>query len=577
MLSETTSAYETTGRGRVLSNVTRYLCAGAYLDSRFRDAVLDELLDDPYRAVAPSYGGVDLRPVLLHCLRARRHVIGRDVIITVLLAAGVLISFPTVGSTYLALLPVALLTIRRLRSAPVTRTLLIAWCLLNLVGWFLIGFLQGVMTALSSRPPAGAPDLPEVYDVLGQAAAAWFFMVAPFVVTIGYRIFWYSTLAVTLRPGVRHVDPPVPADVASRLRYVDQAQWGNLTLYGTEDPFLGAGGVRRSWSIVVELDRPKSSGDGQVGKGRRKATIDPVALHEHIRRRLTEMRDDVVTPQESIKRLHISHHLAARGTFRRLDWSDGAPDRPWQHQSHPLIDPGTGLPRFDIPAELLETIIRNPQAGLRYYQRVTVGAESPELAAPTGGVIVPGEDQEVTVSAFIYLAVEGRLLYTQFVVTALPPCRREYHVVDTLPTLSGVQIAWQAVRALRPSLLADVLCAPFRLIGALDLRRQFRDGDPRRSLVYPFGATRSVRELGAEPEATTFIQRLDIDKYAKLIERRLTEGVLDFLEAHDIDTAAYRQQAAALHNYGVMISGGDVSGPIAAGTDAQAVSIQQHS
>ncbi len=37
-----------------MSNTTRYLCAAGYLDTRFREAVLEEeLVRDPYRGVAP--------------------------------------------------------------------------------------------------------------------------------------------------------------------------------------------------------------------------------------------------------------------------------------------------------------------------------------------------------------------------------------------------------------------------------------------------------------------------------------------------------------------------------------------
>ncbi|CAM5299730.1 putative protein OS=Streptomyces antimycoticus OX=68175 GN=SANT12839_043370 PE=4 SV=1 [Streptomyces antimycoticus] len=47
------------------------LCAGAYLDDDFRDAVLDELYVHEERAVAPSLG-IDAARVLAHALRARR-------------------------------------------------------------------------------------------------------------------------------------------------------------------------------------------------------------------------------------------------------------------------------------------------------------------------------------------------------------------------------------------------------------------------------------------------------------------------------------------------------------------------
>ncbi|WP_328476436.1 hypothetical protein OHA21_21870 [Actinoplanes sp. NBC_00393] len=69
------------------TTATRHLCAGAYLDERFRDTALREVYHRPARAVALSYG-YSLTPVLAHCLRARSAALLRDtLIITVLLIA----------------------------------------------------------------------------------------------------------------------------------------------------------------------------------------------------------------------------------------------------------------------------------------------------------------------------------------------------------------------------------------------------------------------------------------------------------------------------------------------------------
>ncbi|MBR7838315.1 hypothetical protein KDL01_33910 [Actinospica durhamensis] len=59
------------GRGYAASNVTRLLCAGTYLDDGYRRAVIQALLTERFRQVAPSYG-YDVIPVLGHALAARR-------------------------------------------------------------------------------------------------------------------------------------------------------------------------------------------------------------------------------------------------------------------------------------------------------------------------------------------------------------------------------------------------------------------------------------------------------------------------------------------------------------------------
>nr|BFE87980.1 hypothetical protein GCM10020093_105810 [Planobispora longispora] len=215
---------------------------------------------------------------------------------------------------------------------------------------------------------------------------------------------------------------------------------------------------------------------------------------------------------------------------------------------------------------------RHPQGGLRHYQRVTIGAEAPEVRSPAGHLLAPGEDQELVVSAFIHLAVEGRMLYTQFVVTVLPPVRDYFHIVDELPVLTKPGVVWRALVHAPAELAADAMFAPGRLVRTVVrmARANRASRNPARYPVYPFGARLSVRELGAEFREDRFTQILDADKYSKLIERRLTEAVLDYLEAKDVDTSGYRAQAATLTNYGALITGGTFNGPVAAGSGAHA-------
>jgi hypothetical protein len=70
------------------SESTRYLCAAAYLDRGFANQVITKVLEEEHRAVAPSYG-VDVVPVVRHCLTAERRRRLRDLaLIGVVLVGG---------------------------------------------------------------------------------------------------------------------------------------------------------------------------------------------------------------------------------------------------------------------------------------------------------------------------------------------------------------------------------------------------------------------------------------------------------------------------------------------------------
>ncbi|PZG20996.1 hypothetical protein C1I98_37285 [Spongiactinospora gelatinilytica] len=563
-----------------LQNATRYLCAGAYLNGRFRDRVLRELLDDRYRAVAPSFGGVDLVPVLAHCLRAERLSVLRDAFITVLLIVSLLV-WPAV-LFILPWVPLVLLSAPAVRRGPATSkaTLLLATGLLLPVFGYLI-IMSGVGTGFDTAPG----ELPSPGALLGPLVIA----ALPFALAIGYRVMWYLTLSERLKPGFHDglTDDGIAAH-RDRLEYIARAQWGNITLYGAENPFVGAGDVHRSWSIAVELDRlrrPPGRSPGSAGySGRddpvrdRQVEIDVVDLHDFVRSRLLQMRDAVRDPAQVIAGLHITDHLAVRGTFTRRDWPD-ARARTWHgpHNSHPLIDPGSGMPHYAARKDTIDAVSRHPQGGVRHYQRVTVNVDGQDIRNADGFLLAPAEDRGIVVSAFIHLAVEGRMLYTQLVVTVLPPVAAQFHEIDKLPALPKPIVVWRAALSGRNDLVADVVFAPGRLIrtAVQNIRRGIRQRNPARYLVYPFGARESVRELGAAIDVDRFTHVLDADKYTKLIEQRLTEAVLDYLEARDIDTTAYRQQAATVINNGAIITGGTVTGPVAAGAHAQARQ-QQH-
>ncbi|GAA3014798.1 hypothetical protein [Streptosporangium longisporum] len=565
-----------------MQNSTRYLCAGAYLDDHFRDRVLREVLDDPYRAVPPSHGGFDLLPVVLHCLRAERLLLVRDVVVSVLLTAACLLASSIGGIVLSLMLLAALFTLPRMRRLPLGQRI-VSVLVLQFLITLPLTLVFSVITVLRFLTASYQPS----FDVNGTVTPvasdhpllSLLLLFCAFAVALGYRVVWHFTLRVMLKPGATAGRIDEAPRFADRLAYIDRAQWGNITLYGNEYPFVGAGDVQRSWSIVVELDRLKGEkGDPHHGT-RPRAHIDPVDLHAFVRTRLLEMRDAVEFPGERVERLHISDQLAVRGVFTRTEWPNVTGPRSWREQGHPLIDPDTGLPRFSAGKETVDAVIRNPQGGIRHYQRVTVTAEAPEIR--DGDVqLAPAEDQEVVVSAFIHLAVEGRMLYTQCVVTVLPPVRDDFQI-DRLFSLGDAALVGAAFEHAGLKLVADVMFAPARLVRTAyqAMRRSRSAANPAAFLLYPFGSRFSVRELGAAHRTDRFMQRLDAVKYSRIIEQRLTEAVVDYLEAFGVETSGYRQQATSVIDHSVHFvdngvhvnSGGTVNGPVAAGSGATAV------
>ncbi|MQY04432.1 hypothetical protein [Actinomadura macrotermitis] len=581
-----------------LQNDTRYLSAAVYLDRTLADRVIAEYVDDEHRAIVPSFG-FDLGPVVLHALRARRLRLLRDLVLGLLWpVCMVLLPFTTFTYGLLLVVPAILLVVpwRRL-----------SWPWRIAVFWVVTGpvllypaLMLFLLLSSDGSPSTGLGTYDEETGTSGIGGPLERLFPGPVLllillavatvfaaVFIGHIALVYRILARELRPGTVGAGPPSHSERVGRLlKRIVSAQRGNVTLYSGENPFLGAGDVlapwSRSWSVVLELDRAATGPLGGEGKT---APVDPAVMHDRIRAALHGMRDQwppptpggpapdevrPLPPNERIAGLVTGPHIVASGLCAQLPRAFD-PAGGGTFHGHPLIDGRFGVPYAVATPAGIDALVRHSQSGIRCYQRVTVGAWGQAVTGRDGRPVAPAEDQAIAVSCFVHLAVEGRMLYGQFVATALPPIRRQFRVVDALPDWSTPELLLRSLLAGWRRIPAGALLAWPRVVKTCwqILRGTIAagsGGDPAKRMVHDYGARISVRELAAEPGFTTFLQTLDTDKYIRLIERRVNEALLDHLSGEcGIDVSAYRAQAATVLNEGVIMTGGTVNGQVAAG------------
>ena len=517
------------------SDTTRRLCCAPYLDPTFGQAVIREVVENERKAVPPSYG-FDLDPVVRHCLRARRLVLIRCAIVTGLLLAG-LCAAPFVTVAWLAICAVAVaLRSSTVRELPRTVRLLMFGGAAVLAICFAgsIVLQQLIATAefgsLSSRDEYGSDDFGSggFTDALAVSAfGAWQ------LVPLGLAAAMFLALFLARRHAYGVVTTELAADapahaprtgsprVEHRLGLVAAMQRGNVVVHET-NPFAGAGGIRHDWSFAIAL-RPA------VGAERDGPTrIDGGELNRHVHDAILALRGDGLRADERIPNVFVVPYVAADG-YRR---SDDA-----------LIDQRTRTPYTMASPETVAAIEGCPQGGLRHYLRAVIPASGKEVRTPDGRLVLPAQDSGIGVTAFVHLAVEGGMLYTEFVATVQPPVRRAYHFVDILrPERIQVHAAIDTLK----NMLADNLLSPLLLVqigwDALRLpsrmARSARTADEFR--FYDYGAAFSVRDLASEHPTVKFLQQLDGNKYIKLLDKAVTESVLAFLEARGVDTAEYR-------------------------------------
>jgi hypothetical protein len=282
-----------------VSEASRLLCAGTYLDTDYRDQVIDELYLSEQRVVAPSFG-FDAARVLAHALRARRVELAWAVAVTLLMVIG------TVASRWLLVLvvPGLLMTfgkaIKGTADAPPTHRRLPSF-LLRWIGRLLLAYLvcYSVAQGLGGASGAAAPSSPS--QALEGAAApeagvgkesgygSALLTVLDFM-TLDIRPWeaWVS-LTVLLALGAcvagqelhfvrvlrgelsRRGFASAAVDRAERFqgrrflwatRRIRLEQHSPLVMYHEAHPFCGAGAAQDPWVLAVEL-RPNGTRERQ--------------------------------------------------------------------------------------------------------------------------------------------------------------------------------------------------------------------------------------------------------------------------------------------------------------------------
>jgi hypothetical protein len=83
------------------NEATRHLCVAAHSDRSFRDFVIEQLIDEKYKAFAQSVG-VDLPTVVKHCLGARRLASKRELLLSLLALPFLISALIILGSSRLS-------------------------------------------------------------------------------------------------------------------------------------------------------------------------------------------------------------------------------------------------------------------------------------------------------------------------------------------------------------------------------------------------------------------------------------------------------------------------------------------
>ncbi|MFD7702528.1 hypothetical protein [Streptomyces caelestis] len=525
------------------SEASRLLCAGVYLDSGYRDRVIEQLYLHEQRVVAPSLG-FDAARVLAHALRARRQellwataVLGLWVVGGPL--SGGLLAFLLWPSLLLAVAP---LLRGRAAQPPWYRRLaafLARWTGRVLIGFALLtlgtvafgggtdddsGYDSGYDSSYGSGGGDVLESLTDSFATLAEPWQAWLgigVLVCIGLCAAAQRNQFARVLAAELSP--RRFPDAVgdPAEQAEGQRFrrlahrIRLEQHTPLVMYHEARPFCGAGEAYDTWVLAVEL-RPDEEKKQQPLSNR--------AILDRVRPLLEQLRvpAEYAGPgvRDRLRRLEIDEcvFLPAEGLLTR----DQAPYGPAEFEQHRgrAVEEG-GEKR-------------------RHFLRIRVG----------------GWEEELVVTVFVRVHTQGRMLMLEIAPHVLTPVRADFKDADRTSHRFRNdnpfgRIAGAAV--LVPGSVGRSLVTLGR--GAVYVWRLLTGGHAH---ALPDGPALSVRELASAPTGSTF-QEMDVARYLRSVQDRIGRGVRLALAEAGYETGEFVQKIVNISNGAVHIGRADNS------------------
>ncbi|WP_290061689.1 hypothetical protein [Amycolatopsis solani] len=521
-------------------DTTRYLCAASYLDPGYSTRAIKEFLVEPTRPV-PASPGIDAGRVLTEAVRARARRKNYDVILVLLMAVVVALSWDNLLLYAWIVLSVLLVAARAGKTAystqrPFNPKTLVVIGLSIVVAWLVLTYSDVLFEDPRSRYAVRADDYYDETSGSGTARLVVGIVLAVVVLVVVTMERWSLWNLLTTR--FRRLAPPAPdtgslsgaftEDFRGQLaRYRGEDEFAGapgapLVVYRGYNPFVGAGFRRAAWSMAIPLERVEDDEDAPEPR----PELTTVALYEGIRAAIANLRaSSALSPDRRLAGLTVTEAVftPAAELIDHLAEPEAAAYLP-DIERPPL----TRLPEAHV-----ERLRTEPKEWARYYLCFQVETW----------------DRELVLTTFLHVAVDDTTLYVEWTPFMLPPVKAEYRAVDKMrpdslrPFGQGL-LSWLEMPASLPGRIANLaswIRRPGREPGVLDPDR--------------YGAAQTLRELGSVNRFTDYFQLVDIERYEKIIESRLLPAIGKLLADAGFSTAKFDEQAAVVVNNDVTIEG----------------------
>ena len=519
-----------------VTDTTRYLCAAGHLDEEFQDYVMRHVIYEERRALGESYG-VDMPAVVSWCKSGLQRINARDWFLTILIALVVFGYFLVItvipnllasASQSFGLLSVLQGVTQLFSGVTIILALIILPIAFNVEKW------------LKRRWPNSLPGL-ITYPVLLILFGFFGLIVVPLIwlaIFIELLIRYYGEPTKHLRKNTFNPQArPVPLDYNLERKLQESFVTGqrNVVAYSNYRPFAGAGVYKGGWSFVIDTSKGAYDTSNLTSSTER---LTPLSFT------VSSLYDTV---EKDVWALGVKNVLEIEGKL--YVHGQYLPENP------PFFNSAAIRPVTSVDPRLVEQYKEHPTEDVRYYQCLRFNFWRGEMVF----------------TAFLRFVQRGKDLFTEIDYLLLPPMNPDYYWVDKIEITPPLSKIWQLYKSSFDAPIQKWLGAPFRL-----LRGYFYTVQQRRlarvalnNPAFDYGASTSLRQEASDNKYHLFFQKLDEEMYLKVIEKQILETIINFLNAHQIDTTELRQRQETILNNNTIFNGPiNNSGNMAMGTGA---------
>ncbi|THU40306.1 hypothetical protein FAM09_10590 [Niastella caeni] len=298
----------------------------------------------------------------------------------------------------------------------------------------------------------------------------------------------------------------------------------NVVYYSGYSPFVGCGYEVGGWSFVIDIDKGKTD----LGQTLAPKSFQEDELYYIVSQELLQLK---------LENLSIENKIYFNGKDLRNN-KDILPNI----FRHPVTE---------VNSEYTKKAMNYGVENARFYKMIQV----------------TGWEGDLVLSAFLRFKKGEKTLFVENNYYLLPPIKDEYRAVDRIKQDSGIRHFLRLMTKLFLISIVETIRSVSYVFGQISKGIKSLFGispeaklrkEVKISPDYDYGAHSSIREMVCQSQYFQHFQKLDKERFLKTIDKRIFNGITEFLDSKNISTEEFKTRENIVMNNGIIVQSGGV-------------------